>query len=110
MYKKLPDTTGRNTRSPKLTEKLAPGCGTCQSLRLAFEALGCQGKAVYPVFKKQSGGHQNSDSISWLWKSFLREVDTCIVATNGYLTRVYCSIAAATIAITSTRVGIARGR
>lgn len=33
-----------------------------------------------------------------------------VVATNSYLTHVYCSIAAATIAITSTRVGIARGR
>lgn len=42
---------------------------------LRWRLLEAKGKPFDPVFTTQSGGRQNSGSISRLWKSFLREVD-----------------------------------
>lgn len=42
---------------------------------LRWRLLEAKGQPFDPVFKTQSGGRQNSGSISRLWKSFLREMN-----------------------------------
>lgn len=42
---------------------------------LRWRLLEAKGRPFDPVFKTQSGGRQNSGSISRLWKAFLREMD-----------------------------------